>query len=399
MAGSGDDGSASSRDDSGPGVREVVAEVGRGVAGPDVDLVIGLGARHPSTNGTIRLALRLSGDRVVAAEPVVGFLHRGAEKLFEVRDYRQILSLANRHDWLSSYGSELSVCLAVERMMGIEVPPRTVWLRTLLAELTRVLHHLHFLGSAPVGEATERVIGPLSADLREQIQRLLEELTGGRVHFMVNRIGGLGVDTPTGWPARTAACVDALRVGLDSLHAALQADDEMPGRTADVGRLSAGQALSYGASGPVARACGVDLDLRRDEPYLAYAELADVLRVVTRTAGDSAARFACLLEQCQVSLDLVTACLGRLPGGPVAVRLPKVVRPPEGQTYAWVENPAGLAGVLLVSHGEKTPWRLALRTASYANVQTLPALLVGAAVEEIPAVLASLFFTVGDIDK
>jgi NADH-quinone oxidoreductase subunit D len=161
---------------------------------------------------------------------------------------------------------------------------------------------------------------------------------------------------------------------------------------------------AYGVSGPAARAAGVDLDLRRDEPYLAYAELlADgVLRVPTRSAGDAAARVEVLLEQARVSLDLVTACAERLrvlDRGPVNVRLPKILRPPEGATYAWTENPLGINGYYLVSRGEKTPWRMKLRSASFNNVAVLPEVVKGCRVADLVAVLASMFFVVGDIDR
>ena len=173
------------------------------------------------------------------------------------------------------------------------------------------------------------------------------------------------------------------------------------GRTRDVGVLSPEAVHSYGVSGPIARASGVDFDLRRDDPYLAYGELADVLRVPTRTAGDCHSRFECLLEQVYVSLDLADAVLDRMPAitGPVNVRLPKTVKAPEGHTYCWTENPLGLNGYYLVSRGEKTPWRLKLRSASYNNVQALQVLLPGTLIPDLVAVLGSLFFVVGDVDK
>jgi NADH-quinone oxidoreductase subunit D len=166
--------------------------------------------------------------------------------------------------------------------------------------------------------------------------------------------------------------------------------------------LTREQIEQYGVSGPIARAAGVDFDLRRDEPYLAYGELADVLRVPTRTEGDCLARFECLLEQVYVSLDLAEACVARLaalPQGPINVRLPKVLKVPEGHTYAWTENPLGINGYYLVSHGEKTPWRLKLRSASFNNIQVLSELLPGNLVADMIAILGSMFFVVGDIDK
>ena len=363
--------------------REVVAGIGA-AAGPSADLVVDLGAHHPSTHGALRLALVLDGDCIVRAEPLVGALHRGAEKLFEVRDYRQVVVLANRHDWLSAFANELGIVLAVERMMGMVVPDRAVWLRVLLAELNRVLSHLFLLGASVPGVSVHAE--------REAVQRVMEEATGGRVHHMANRVGGLKEDVPDGWTGRVRATGSAVRRAVPALLAAVDAG---PGR--GVGVLDAAAVLSYGVSGPVARASGVDVDLRRDDPYLAYAEL-DV-PVVLGTDGDAHTRFRCLAEQVAVSLDLVDACLDRLPAGPVAVRLPKTVKPPEGTTYAWTENPLGSMGYYLVSRGGKTPWRLAMRTASFNNVSALPHLLPGVALPDLVTVLSSLFFVLGDVDK
>jgi NADH-quinone oxidoreductase subunit D len=370
--------------------------VGIGVA--DTDVVLTLGPQHPSTHGALQVRLQVDGDVIRTAEPVIGYLHRGAEKLFEVRDYRQIMVLANRHDWLSAFANELGVALAVERLMGLEVPERATWLRTAMAELNRVLNHLMFVGSYPVELGS---VSPVVTAMRERetIQAVLEEASGGRMHFMFNRVGGLKEEVPAGWTTRARAAIDAVRVRLPGLDHLIRSNDTFLARTAGVGVLTAAQAAAYGASGPVARASGLDVDLRRDEPYLAYGEL--VVPVVIRNTGDCQARFECLLDQIYVSLDLAQTCLSRVDQltGPVNVRLPKVVRPPEGHTYAWTESPLGLNGYYLVSRGEKTPWRLKLRTASYANVQTLSTLLPGQRVADLVAILGSLFFVVGDIDK
>jgi len=383
----------------GPGTRQLTVGVGAGAHDlPTADMVLNIGPQHPSTHGVLRLALTLDGERVVRAEPIVGYMHRGAEKLFEVRDYRQILVLANRHDWLSAFSNELGVCLAVERLMGLSVPPRAVWLRTLLAELNRVLNHLMFLGSYPLELGA---ITPVFYAFREreEIQAVMEEIAGGRMHFMFNQVGGVKADAPAGWTGRVRAAVAAVRRRMPDLDGLIRGNEIFLARTRGVGVLPAELASSYGVSGPVARASGLDFDLRRDEPYLAYGELADVLRVVTATAGDCHARFACLLDQVYASLDLVDACLDRLPDGPVNVRLPKIVKAPEGQVYAWTENPLGLNGYFLVSRGEKTPWRLKLRSASYGNVQVLSELLPGVLLPDLVAILGSMFFVVGDIDK
>ena len=361
-------------------------------------LVGDLGPQHPSSHGLLRLKIELDGDRIVQAEPVIGALHRGAEKLFEVRDYRQAMLLANRHDWLSAFSSELGIVLAVERMLGIDVPPRATWARTLLAELNRVLSHLAFLGSFPVEGAPTAYY---AFDEREAVLRVMEEMTGGRMHFMATQVGGLKQDLPQGWLDRVTATTAVVRDGLAPFDD-LVVDPAFVARTRGIGVLDRATAEQYGVSGPVARASGLDLDLRRDEPYLAYADLADVLHVPTRTEGDALARVEVLLAQVRVSLDLVDACadaLRTIEPGPIHVRLPKVLKAPEGHTYVWTENPSGINGYLLVSRGEKTPYRLKVRSASFNNVAVLGEILRGARLEDVVPVLASLFYVVGDIDR
>jgi NADH-quinone oxidoreductase subunit D len=375
----------------GAGVKDLATE----------DMTLNIGPQHPSTHGVLRLRITLDGERISAAEPIIGYMHRGAEKLFEVRDYRQIIVLANRHDWLSAFASELGVVTAVERMLGMEVPVRAVWARTLLAELNRVLNHLMFLGSYPLEIGAITPVFYAFTE-REQLQRVMEEISGGRMHYMFNRVGGLKEDLPAGWLGRVAETVTAVRRGVAQIDRLIMDNEIFRARTRGVGVLTREQIEQFGVSGPIARAAGVDFDLRRDEPYLAYGELADVLRVPTRTEGDCLARFECLLEQVYVSLDLADACvekLASLPQGPINQRLPKVLKVPEGHTYAWTENPLGINGYYLVSRGEKTPWRLKLRSASFNNMQVLTEMLPGNLVADMIAILGSMFFVVGDIDK
>lgn len=379
------------------GLTNTTVAVGAGALATS-DMVLNIGPQHPSTHGVLRLVLSLDGERIVRAEPVVGYMHRGAEKLFEVRDYRQITVLANRHDWLSAFANEIGVVTAVERMLGMEVPVRATWLRTLLAELNRVLNHLMFLGSYPLEIGA---ITPVFYAFREReaIQAVMEEVSGGRIHYMFNRVGGLKDEVPAGWTVRVREAVAAVRSRLPDLDRLIRGNEIFQARTVGIGVLTPEQVNAYGVSGPVARASGVDLDLRRDEPYLAYGEL-DV-PVITRTAGDCFARFEVLLDQAYASLDLADTCLDRLAPlrGPVNVRLPKVVKAPEGAVYTWTENPLGIMGYYLVSRGEKTPWRLHMRTASYNNVQVLSELAPGMLLPDLVALLGSLFFVVGDIDK
>ncbi|MFX0538474.1 NADH-quinone oxidoreductase subunit D [Ornithinimicrobium sp. Y1847] len=367
-------------------------------------MVLNIGPQHPATHGVLRLRITVDGERIVAAEPVIGYMHRGAEKLFEVRDYRQILVLANRHDWLSAFNNEVGVALTVEHLLGMEVPERATWTRTLLSELGRVLNHLMFLGSFPLELGA---ITPMfySFREREELQSVMEEFSGGRMHYMCTRIGGLLHDLPEGWLDRVDAAVEQVRGRLPELESLLVGNEIVQARTRGVGVLELDQVLGYGVSGPIARASGLDVDLRRDEPYLAYGELfvqGGPGRVVTREAGDCEARLQVLLEQVHVSLDLAQACtekLRELGSGPYDTKLPKVLKVPEGEHYFASENPLGFNGYYLVSRGGKAPHRLKLRSASFNNVQVLSELLPGAVVADMVAILGSMFFVVGDIDR
>ncbi|MEY9907853.1 NADH-quinone oxidoreductase subunit D [Catenulispora sp. MAP12-49] len=380
---------------------ERIAGTGTGLE--TTDMVLNIGPQHPATHGVLRLRLVLDGERIVSADPIIGYMHRGAEKLFEVRDYRQIIVLANRHDWLSAFSSELGVVLAVERMLGMEVPERATWARTLLAELNRVLNHLMFLGSYPLELGA---ITPIFYAFREreEIQAVMEEISGGRMHFMFNRVGGLKEELPLGWTDRVRAAIAKVRSRMSDIDRLITGNEIFRARTRGVGVLTPEQIAAYGVSGPIARASGVDFDLRRDDPYLAYGEpeVREKLKVVTGRGGDCLARFEVLLEQAYNALDIAQACadkLDTLDTGPINQRLPKILKVPEGHTYAWTENPLGINGYFLVSHGDKTPWRLKLRSASFNNIQVLSEVLPGCLVADMVAILGSMFFVVGDIDK
>lgn len=385
--------------------RDLDVSLGAGVSGlSTTEMVLNIGPQHPATHGVLRLRITVDGERIIAAEPVIGYMHRGAEKLFEVRDYRQIMVLANRHDWLSAFNNEVGVALTVEHLLAMEVPERATWTRTLLSELSRVLNHLMFLGSYPLELGA---ITPMfySFREREELQAVMEEFSGGRMHYMCTRVGGLLHDLPDGWLDRVDAAVEQVRSRLPELEGMLLGNEILQVRTRGVGELSMDQVLQYGVTGPIARASGLDLDLRRDEPYLAYGELfgeGGPGRVVTRETGDALARLEVLAEQVHVSLDLARACtekLRELGPGPYDTKLPKVLKVPEGEHYFHGENPLGHNGYYLVSRGEKAPHRLKLRSASFNNVQVLREMLPGTVVADMVAILGSMFFVVGDVDK
>ena len=365
-------------------------------APPAGTVILDLGADHPSSTGLVELNLWTEDDVVTAARVVVGAMHRGAEKLFEVRDYRQIGMLADRHDWQAPFFGELGVALVCERLLGLEVPPRASWLRTLLAEHTRILSHLGFLAFVADRLAGAPDLRPLREELREQTRRL----TGNRIHPMVARIGGLNVDADGGWLREEAALMARVRIAVERTDAAL-AEPSSSGWAAGVAPVDVGTVASFGLGGVLARASGVDLDLRRTPSSLPYAELAQLLRPPPVTDGDARARFRAQLAEVVDACGLVQVCTGRLADltGPVEVRLGKIVKLPEGEAYLALESPLGVAGFFVVSRGEKTPWRFKLRTPSFSNAAALERVLIGVPVVDLEVALASVGYVVGDIDR
>lgn len=367
---------------------------------PQGVILLDLGDDHPSRAGLLELRIWPdAGGRVQRAEAVVGAMHRGAEKLYEVRDYRQILMLADRHDWQAPAAAELAIAIACEELLGLEVPARAHWLRTLLAEHTRITSHLGFLGYLWTRSGSDSPVPQLRERLREQLQGL----TGNRIHPMINRLGGLAADADDHWLETERSVTQAALPVADraeELITALMGDvvDRIP-------RLGAGMIKAYGVSGPAARAAGVDLDLRIRRPYLAYPELQDELRIDVpgeiTLDGSVRSRLWMLVAEVRSSVRIIDRCIERLIGsnGPVAVRLGKIIKLPEGEIYTATEAPLGTAGCYLVSRGEKTPWRLKLRTPSFNNVAALEALLPGCPVDDLELLMASCGYVVGDIDK
>ena len=368
------------------------ATIGTGIAPADISL--DLGDLHPSGHGALRLRCRIEGDRVLSATPEPGLLHRGTEKLLEARDYRQCLMLANRHDWLGAAVSEIALATAVEQLLGLEVPPRAVWLRTLLCEITRASAALlHLAGAVTMPPRGIAVADAPGVAAREAWLGCLETMSGGRVHPMVTRIGGLAYDAPADWGEQIDAAIEVTRSQMPAVMEVLAS--AVP---AGIAPLDATAAARWGVGGPVARASGLDEDLRRDAPTLAYPELRDVLRVVTASEGDALARYRVLAEQVIADLDVIAEIWARVPDGPIDVRLPKVVRAPEGAAYASLESAMGPSGAYVVSTGGTTPWRVRLRTASYANVQAMGEALPGTSLADLPIAVGSFVFVAGDLD-
>lgn len=337
-------------------------------------LDIPLPASHPAGHGLLRIRGLVADGVVVEAEVVTGLMHRGAEKLFESRDYRQILSLANRHDWLSSFDGELSAARLFEQALGISVPERAAVQRTAVSEVCRINHHLYWLGetvAALGGDASE------IRAVRARITDALDLATGARMHLMIVRIGGLSLDIHDDW--------------FDDLPLA-EAEAAVTGclapiadRLARIAPLDRAQAIAMGTSGVVARASGWARDLREYVP------------VVTRQDGDALARMQCLVEEVQVSAAHLREL--SLPDGPVDTKLPRTIRVPEGEYYLAAETGSGVNGWWLVSRGDVVPDRLKMRTASFNNAAALGTCLPGTRVEDLPTALMSFLLVAGDMDK
>ncbi len=366
---------------------------------------LNLNPHHPSTHGLIRLRLTVQNQHIVSANTDIGYMHRGVEKLLESRDFRQGLALANRHDWLGAFSGELGYALALESMLGLDVPPRASWLRTLVAELTRVISHLYFLEYFPHGLSPADIDTPVTSVnssilLRDQAQQLLETLTGGRVHPMYVQVGGLRHDTPAGWTEQVSHFTTAARKEAPIIAPYLL-NPTFAELMRGVGVITHDMAVAHGASGAVGRASGIDVDLRRDAPYAAYEDLRPILRVPTGEAGDVVTRLSIIRNQLDVALDLIDRCVDQLDGldGPINVPLPKTLRAPEGVHYGWSETPLGIGGYLIVSQGERTPWRVKLRTPSFAHVDLLAHCLVGEHIKNLGPIVGSLFIITGDADR
>lgn len=360
------------------------------------EMSLSIGPAHPATHGVLRVVLDMDGERIISARPVIGYMHRGFEKLAEHRDYRQIMALTNRHDWLSAFPNELGVALAVEKMLEMEVPDRAQWIRMLLAEWNRVLNHLMFVGSFAIELGA---ITPMFYAFRERedIQHMLEGATGGRLHYTYNQVGGVKIDLPKGFLQQSAHLVGVMRARLQDYVDLVLGNEIFQARTKGVGPMPPEVALAYGVTGPTLHAAGVPEDSRVTEPYLKYGEI-DV-RVPTGDNGDSFDRFAVLLGRIEAAIDIIEQIHDHIGAGPVNQKLPKIVKAPEGFTYVRIENPLGQLGYYLESDGSKNPWRLKMRTPSFSNVSALPYLLKGALIPDAIAILGSVFFVVGDVDR
>ncbi|MCB0988757.1 MAG: NADH-quinone oxidoreductase subunit D [Microthrixaceae bacterium] len=360
-------------------------------------MTLNLGPQHPATHGTLRIVVKLDGEQVLSCEPVMGYMHRGYEKLTEVRNYPQVTTLINRIDWLGSFANEVPFILAAEKLMEIEAPPRAQWIRTVLFELSRIANISLFIGDMALH------IGAMTAAFyafrdREFVLNQIEAATGGRFHPNFDRIGGLKDDLPKGWVADTKAAMEKIRDFCDQMETLVEGNEIFQARTRGIGVIPAEIALQYGLSGANLRASGVDWDLRRDLPVGLAWDQVD-WNVITHPDGDSFARFWVRLQEIREACNIVDQLLDGLPSGPYMAKVPRIIKVPEGEAWVATENPLGEMGYYVVSQGGLGPFRVKIRTASFNNVSVVPWVCRGVYVPDVVTILASLYFILGDIDR
>ena len=360
-------------------------------------MTLNIGPQHPATHGTLRIIARLDGEQVVWAEPSCGYMHRGYEKLTEVRTFPQVTTLVNRIDWLGSFANEVPFILAAEKLMGVEAPDRAQWIRTILFELSRIANVSLFLGDLGVQLGAITPVFLAFRD-REYVLNLIESATGGRFHPNFDRIGGLKDDLPAGWIDETKVVMKKLRNFCDEIETLLFGNEIFQSRTRGIGVIPRDVALQYGLSGANLRASGVDWDLRRDQDIaLAYNKID--FKVWTHPDGDSFARCWIRLQETREATLIVDKLLDGIPSGPVMAKVPKIIKVPEGEAWVSTENPLGEMGYYVVSRGDLGPFRVKIRSASFNNISITPWLLRGVYVPDIITILASLYFIMGDIDR
>ncbi len=373
------------------------------------DMTLNIGPQHPSTHGVLRLIAQIDGERAYDVKPVIGYMHRGYEKLSEVRTYPQITALINRIDWVSGYANEIPFIVAAEKLMEIEVPERAQYIRLILTEMARISSHLIFMASYPLelGGAT-----PLFFALRERerVLDLLESVTGGRFHPNFNRIGGVKPasgsgsttrkeiqDLPAGFLTQTREAMAKVLEVCEELETLVAANEIFLARTKGIGLLPPELAAAYGVSGPNIRASGVKFDIRKVENYLPYDQFD--WEVPVGENGDCWDRWWVRLTEIRQSASIIQQAVDGIPSGPLQAKVPKVIKVPEGQTYVRAENPKGEMGYYLVSDGGSGPYRLKIRSASFSNISILPWILEGILIPDIIAVMGSLDFVLGDVDR
>ncbi len=387
----------------------------------DQHMVINMGPQHPSTHGVLRLVLEIDGEIIVRLYPEIGYLHTGIEKTCEAKFYQQVVPLTDRIDYLSPMANNLCYCLAVEKLLDLEIPEKAQWIRVLLSELTRLNSHLVWLGTHAMD------IGALTVFLytfreREDILRLFEAIAGQRMMTSYFRVGGLAMEPPMGFFEHLQTFINTFPEKIDEYSNLLTGNPIFINRLKGVGYLSAADAIALGVTGPPMRASGVDLDLRRDMPYSGYEKFK--FKVPVSTDGDCWARYLVRLDEMRESVKMIQQALDGMPEGPIKADAPKIVLPdrekmktqmealihhfkivtegfavPAGEVYQGIESPRGQMGYYVVSDGTAKPYRVHMRNPSFATLQALETMCKGRMLADVVAVVGSIDIVLGEIDR
>jgi NADH-quinone oxidoreductase subunit D len=387
----------------------------------DHTMLLNMGPQHPSTHGVLRLMLEIDGETIVRIMPDIGYLHTGIEKTCEAKFYQQVVPMTDRIDYLAPMTNNLAYCLAVEKLLGMEIPPRAQWIRVMLNELTRINSHLVWLGTHAMD------IGAMTVFLycfreREDILRLFEAVSGQRMMTSYFRIGGLALDPPLGFFDRVKKFIHHFPADIDEYEGLLTGNPIFVNRIKGVGQISAEDCLALGGTGPTLRASGIDVDLRRDNPYSGYENFK--FNVPISKDGDVFARYIVRVQELRESQKIVVQALEGLPEGRTKADAPKVVLPdrekmktemealiyhfkivtegftvPEGEVYLPVESPRGEMGYYVVSDGTAKPYRVHMRSPSFANLQTLAKMCEGRLIADVVAAIGSIDIVLGDVDR
>jgi NADH-quinone oxidoreductase subunit D len=407
-----------------PGVEDVVADRDRhqGVPAPqDQTMVINMGPQHPSTHGVLRLVLEIDGESVVSLAPDIGYLHTGIEKTCEAKFYQQVVPLTDRIDYLCPMTNNLAYCLAVEKLLGLEIPERAQYLRVLLNELTRIQSHLVWLGTHAMD------VGALTVFLycfreREDILRIFENVAGQRMMTSYFRIGGVSMEPPLDFYKQVQDFLNIMPGRIQQYEDLLTGNPIWMGRLKNIGHLSAADAIALGVTGPPLRASGVDWDLRRDMPYSGYEKFQ--FKVPVSNDCDVWARYVVRMDEMRESVKICQQALDGLPEGRIVADAPKIILPdreqmktqmealihhfkivtegfgvPAGEVYQAVESPRGEMGYYVVSDGTAKPYRVHMRNPSYATLQALETMCKGRLLADVVAVIGSIDIVLGEIDR
>jgi NADH-quinone oxidoreductase subunit D len=387
----------------------------------DRTMVLNMGPQHPSTHGVLRLVVEIDGETVLKVVPDIGYLHTGIEKTCEAKFYQQVVPMTDRIDYLSPMTNNLAYCLAIEKLLQLEIPDRAQWIRVLLNELTRLNSHLVWLGTHAMD------IGALTVFLytfreREDILRLFEHVSGQRMMTSYFRVGGLALEPPLDFFDRVKTFIKRLPEKIDEYEGLLTGNPIFINRLKGVGHLSAEDAIALGVTGPPLRASGVDWDLRRDMPYSSYEKFQ--FQVPISNDCDVWARYVVRLQEMRESVKIVEQALDGMPEGPITANAPHVVLPdrekmktqmesliyhfkivtegftvPAGQVYQAVESPRGEMGYFAVSDGTAKPYRVHMRNPSFATLQALQVMCEGRLIADVVAVIGSIDIVLGEIDR